>query len=746
MRFAATHKTVSYLMVSTALLMLVLAGEIPVLLALASTALIIASYFFEPATHPWLVHKRFIWTLYGVALFSCVLLLPIDRASDAWWDTATQILVVLLVVKLWRRRSNGDYLHAYLLSFVMLGISCLVGASILYALGLLLYAIFATWTLTLFHLRREMEENYLLKHLPGRHGQAAESERVEVERILNSRRVIGTPFLALTSVLAFALFLVGGLVFVLLPRLGIGLELPLRRRPLLLTGFSEQIQLGTHGLLRENNRIVMRVEVKGDKDAAPPASATALRFRGMAFEHYAKGQWQRTAQGPAVERPVRLSDGVYLLASPSTERLQRPDTLRAEVYLDPMDTSVLFTPSPAHIQAVSMPSAWSMASQWPLTVDASDDLWARNRPGGLHYTVYFQPGAATGYPAGDGAVVGVQPALAMGSERKESLQVPAEILPRLRALAEGLTRGQTDPIQKAQILAQYLRSQFTYTTHLTQLSADEQRRFSDPIEAFLFERKRGHCEYFASALTLLLRSINIKSRIVNGYLGGEYNRYGKYLVVRQQHAHSWVEALLPVGGVEGVPTWMILDPTPASGQRQPESGTWPTLRALSDTLEMSWQKYVLEYDPTAQRWLSRQLRARLPQLELRAATGRPGLWAWLLLALVSGGLLWGLRGLLRTLWTTRMAKLLPFFTSLATQSHLHQALQQLRDRGFSLRPGETLYMLSERITEAGDPIGAPFQALVVAHYAHRFGGLPLDVSALDALLSQMAQTTPQSRM
>ncbi|HNI60962.1 MAG TPA: transglutaminaseTgpA domain-containing protein, partial [Pseudomonadota bacterium] len=261
MRFAATHKVVSYLMVTTAFLMLALTGELPPWLLLLTLAAMGGSYFFDPQQHPLMLRRSYNYSLYGAMLLLSALLLGNASGPEALWDGGLRMLCVLLVGKLWQRRHNGDYLQVYVVSFVMLLGATFVESSMLYALLLFLYVVFAMWTLTLFHLRREMEENYLLKHLPGRHGQAAESERVEVERILNSRRVVGPPFLLTTALAGLCTFFVALGLFLLLPRFHVTVELPFHRRALPSTGFSERLELGSHGLLRDNPRVVMRVEL-----------------------------------------------------------------------------------------------------------------------------------------------------------------------------------------------------------------------------------------------------------------------------------------------------------------------------------------------------------------------------------------------------------------------------------------------------------------------------------------------------
>ena len=106
------------------------------------------------------------------------------------------------------------------------------------------------------------------------------------------------------------------------------------------------------------------------------------------------------------------------------------------------------------------------------------------------------------------------------------LSIPEELQPRLREIAEPLVaniEGQGPrraSTARARALEAFLRDsgQFTYT-----LQMDVKDRSLDPVEDFLVNRKKGHCEYFASALALLLRSVNIPSRVVNGFKGGDWN-------------------------------------------------------------------------------------------------------------------------------------------------------------------------------------------------------------------------------
>jgi hypothetical protein len=110
-----------------------------------------------------------------------------------------------------------------------------------------------------------------------------------------------------------------------------------------------------------------------------------------------------------------------------------------------------------------------------------------------------------------------------------------------------------------------------------------------PVEDFLFNRRRGHCEYFASSMAVMLRSVGIPARLVNGFRTGEFNDVTSQYVVRASNAHSWVEAWITGSG------WMTFDPTP-SDPSEAGIGLGTRLALLFDTAEQFWQDWVLGYD------------------------------------------------------------------------------------------------------------------------------------------------------
>jgi hypothetical protein len=176
---------------------------------------------------------------------------------------------------------------------------------------------------------------------------------------------------------------------------------------------------------------------------------------------------------------------------------------------------------------------------------------------------------------------------------------------RIPQLAEKITSSAPNNYDKAMALERYLRTHFGYTLDLSRTIPH------DPLPYFLFERKKGHCEYFASSMAVMLRSLRIPSRIVQGFRGGEFNDLTGQYVVRASNAHSWVEAYFPGQG------WVTFDPTPG-GDLEIHSG-WSRMSLYVDAAASFWREWVINYDVAHQRGLEEGAgqRARRLYNELR---------------------------------------------------------------------------------------------------------------------------------
>jgi hypothetical protein len=170
------------------------------------------------------------------------------------------------------------------------------------------------------------------------------------------------------------------------------------------------------------------------------------------------------------------------------------------------------------------------------------------------------------------------------------LRLP-ELDPRIAELARQVSSAATNNYDRATAIENYLRNNFRYTLDPSAIEP------KDPIVSFLFKSKSGYCEYFAAAMAVMLRTLNIPSRLVNGFQTGSYNRIGKDFVVRARDAHSWVEVYFPKYG------WISFDPTPAD-PNPIRAAAWDD---YIDALSLFWSEWVINYDFSHQIRLVRQV-------------------------------------------------------------------------------------------------------------------------------------------
>ncbi|HYU16045.1 MAG TPA: DUF3488 and transglutaminase-like domain-containing protein, partial [Candidatus Acidoferrum sp.] len=571
MRFVHAHKLSTYLAVWCALLALALSGELaqaPIFIAVAGVA---ASWWWEA---PRVDLERWSWVFTGLALVAFAWAGVTFLSGGDLIVTAAELLLYLLVAKLFGRRASRDYQQVYVLSFLMIVAGTALNGGISFGLLFLGYVLASTWSLILLHLRRDMEENFLV--MP-----AGAARPLQAERILGSRRIVGPRFLAGTGAVSLGIFAGAAVLFLFIPRIGFGLFFSQGRSSVNMAGFSDGVRLGGHGVIKDDDTVVMRVEI-----GAPFSGRDApyLHWRGVAFDEYTHGQWRRSSHAPKTEQSIAVAGTIvtHTLLYDTT----RPDAVkravgaqgaagavRQEIYLEPLGYDVLF--------GASMPAAFRVATSYRERLrDEHNDEIHHSHSGGIKYTVFSDPDP----PEAD-LLRRAPRSLPRGYH--VYTQLPPEITPRVRELASEIARGAATDYDRAVAIERYLRRNFSYTLEM------ESPRGREPIDFFLFVRRKGHCEYFASAMTVLLRALDVPARNVNGFLGGEWNEYEDYVAVRAGDAHSWVEVYFAGVG------WVTFDPTPgASVDRLGRGGTGllDRLRRLADTIRFKWFKWVIEYD------------------------------------------------------------------------------------------------------------------------------------------------------
>ncbi|HEY7546715.1 MAG TPA: transglutaminase domain-containing protein, partial [Blastocatellia bacterium] len=181
------------------------------------------------------------------------------------------------------------------------------------------------------------------------------------------------------------------------------------------------------------------------------------------------------------------------------------------------------------------------------------------------------------------------------------LQLPP-IDSRIRQLANKIVSDADarTTYDKVRAIEAHLKTKFSYTLDLKPMG-------KDPLAEFLFDLREGHCEYFATALAVMLRSIGIPARVVNGFQMGEYNQISGLYTVRDSDAHSWVEVYFPHLGV-----WVEFDATPAAGLNDySQGGLLAQLRQYMDALEVFWLDYVVTLDGDEQASMMAEIQKRL---------------------------------------------------------------------------------------------------------------------------------------
>ena len=340
-----------------------------------------------------------------------------------------------------------------------------------------------------------------------------------------------------------------------------------------MSGFSDDVELGQIGEIKKNPAVVMRVKT------GTPVGYPKLRWRGIALTTFDGKRWstpnhhQQYTLTPNLTGSINVADPEQNVSAPAME-------LDYEALVEPMATDAIFVPS----NAISILGGFSGENPGAVTTMRRTYLF-RDFTGSLINP--FRNYAPVRY-FGVSRLPALQPAKlrAASTDYSESmrqmyLQLPAQLDKRILPLAQSVTARAANPYDKAVAIETYLSTRFTYTLDLAG------KPDKDPLANFLFETRAGHCEYFASAMTIMLRTIGIPSREVNGFLPGEYNDLAGDYIVRASDAHSWVEAYFPGTG------WVTFDPTPASTE---QSGLLSRLGLYVDWMELNWNEWVINYD------------------------------------------------------------------------------------------------------------------------------------------------------
>jgi transglutaminase-like putative cysteine protease len=530
-------------------------------------------------------------------------------------DVAVEFAAILQIIRLGTRRGAAHDQQIIVLALLHFVAGTVLGGGLSYGLCFVGFLVVAPGALVLSHLRREVEGNY-------RQGARDRTGLpVDVPRILRSRRVVGRGFLATTCLLSVPIFLFTAALFVMFPRVGLSLLLLNHPQKGRMVGFSDRVDLGEVGVLRSDPSIALRFEVQ-DLPEPPPARLT-LRLRGTAFDRYDGRRWERTLRGN-VHGGMDGGETLAIVRRPTgTDR-------RITIDLEPIDPPVVFLPPRTVALHVRVQQQAVLGD--PLNLSRGPEGEVRYQGSDSHGLRY------DAFVAGDREPIfeGLAP-----QDRPRYLDLPAEMPSRIGMLAHEWADGQPTPYLKAKAIEEHLKHDFKYDTGSPSGGKPQ------PVDHFLFESKRGHCEFFSTAMALMLRELAIPSRNVTGFVGGTYNRFGRYYAVREGDAHSWVEAYFddPIRG------WVTFDPTPTSGAQplQETSGAYVYMRDLVEALSQRWNRYVIGYDLKTQVRIFEDISRSYERIRAKTGTNHgiaeritrgPVLAGALLVAVAAGYVLW----------------------------------------------------------------------------------------------------------
>jgi len=467
---------------------------------------------------------------------------PIDYfyISRTFIPAAVHLVFFVAVVKIVTGRTNRDYLFLKLIAFVELLAACVLSTRFNFFVFLLLFLVLGVATF------------------------ASDEIRHARERRCSAARVSGAGLsFRLTGVVlsvSFGILVITAGLFFFLPRTARAAFQHLVSHRYYMAGFSDHVTLGEIGEIKKENTPVMHVEM--DK---PEDRGLQLKWRGATLAEFNGRAWYNR---PTLGDSLRPGPGGLMQLDQSPARRNERHISYA-VHLNELGSDTLFFAGTPQFLRIDSPVTRRPFENYTVQYGEARNIW---------YQVYSRVDLPFRDSRDADEIVDPLP----DAVRKLYLQLP-RLDPRIPELAHNIVGAENSPGAEARRIENYLRTHFGYTLELPPVEP------ADPLSFFLFHRKKGHCEYFASAMAVMLRTLGIPARMVTGFQSGVYNPISGSQLIRTSDAHSWVEAWLPQRG------WTTFDPTPPDPN--PPQLSWLTrLGFYADAAEVFWSDWVLNYN------------------------------------------------------------------------------------------------------------------------------------------------------
>jgi hypothetical protein len=632
---------------------------------------------------------------------------------------AVHFLIFVTLVRFYSAVRDRDATFLAMLSFAGILAAAVLTVDTTFLIFFFVFLLFGVATFVGMELRR------------GAVGAVTPAPNLQPERDRRLTRALG--FAALT--VALGAIVLGSGLFFFFPRFSAGYLGHASFSPSLMTGFSENVELGQIGEIKKNSAVVMRVQT------GKPVGYERLRWRGVALTTFDGKRWTSPERRSQTLSPS--PDGWIYMADPGQKTNAPGPGILYTVYLEPLATDAIFVPG----KVVSLQGnftgedggSFSAMRRSYIFRDSTDTLLNPfHNYGALRYAGFSR------LPPLNAAKLRAAPTNYSPDITEVYLQLPAQLDARIPEFARQIVKDAQTPFDKALVMESYLRGRFAYTLNLTGKPGD------DPLAHFLFETHAGHCEYFASAMTIMLRTLGIPAREVNGFLPGEYNDLGGDYIVRASDAHSWVEVYFP--GSE----WQVFDPTPAAPEN---AGNFLTrLGQYADWLQITWSEWVIGYDfahqlvlaqnlqrtsrswsDTARDWFAKKQRAsRRWMTSWQFRHGATGfllpVFLVALLVVLRFNLIAELIRRVRLFLQLRGARSAQSNPQLASRLY-SELLRILARRGLLRVESQTPFEFAAAVNSPN--LASPVQEFTEIYAHARFGGAPCDTTRLRQLLDQI---------
>jgi protein-glutamine gamma-glutamyltransferase len=492
------------------------------------------------------------WTTPLTILYFVFFALDYFAVSRSFLPATVHLALFGVVVRMFSLRRERDHVMLAILAFLMVLAAAVLTVDSLFLFWFAAFMLMAVATFVLMEMRRSSH---------------AASIQAQHSRDQQEHRHLAFSLIKMAPALMFMMLIAAAAVFFLLPRMSAGYLGGYSYGTDLSSGFSDHVQLGQIGQIQQSTAVVMHVQIDGDT-----VGRYDLRWRGLSLSEFDGHTWSNPREQFILQRLPDNSFSVprlggEALTSYVTPSLAREQLIHYRVLMEPIGTNVFFLAPWAHtvsgeyrlVAADSGAAVYNLDNQHPISRYEADSDIATAAPAELRT-------AGQNYPPQLSATY---------------LRLPV-IDPRVIRLAAQITAPAHTNFDKAAALENYLRTRYGYTLQLPKIAV------KDPIANFLFERKQGHCEYFASSMAVMLRTLGIPSRVVNGFRSDEFNDLTGNYVVRAKDAHAWVEAYFPGYG------WQTFDPTPAGSSGTPQG--WSRLALYVDAMASFWRDWIVSYD------------------------------------------------------------------------------------------------------------------------------------------------------